>query len=219
MDKKNIDHGFEVNNGFIILFGIFTGGLVIASVLATKIIVVFGLFVPAGILAYSLTFIATDVISEVWGKQPANRVVLAGFVTLVAVSLLIQLALLWPPAPFWKNKESFDTVLGSTIRVILASLAAYLVSQFHDVWLFHILKRATKGRFLWLRNNVSTMISQFIDSFIFITIAFYGVMPVWPLILGQWAVKLVIALLDTPVIYLLVRILKKKTTAPTQKEF
>lgn len=219
MDKNNIDHRFEVNSGFIILFGIFTGGLVIASVLATKIIVVFGLFVPAGILAYSLTFIATDVISEVWGKQSANHVVLAGFITLATVSLLIQLALLWPAAPSWKNKEAFDTVLGSTFRVILASLAAYLVSQFHDVWLFHILKRATKGRFLWLRNNLSTTISQFIDSFIFIAIAFYGVMPVWPLILGQWAVKLVIALLDTPVVYLLVRVLKEKTADPGQKEF
>lgn len=219
MDKNNTNHRFEVNSGFIFLFGIFAGGLVIASVLAVKIIDVFGLFVPAGILAYSLTFIATDVISEVWGKQSANRVVLAGFIMLAAVSLLIQLALLWPAAPFWKNKGAFDSVLGSTFRVIAASLVAYLVSQFHDVWLFHILKRATNGRYLWLRNTLSTMISQFIDSFIFITIAFYGVMPVWPLIVGQWAVKMAIAVLDTPVVYLLVRILKGKTADPAQKEF
>ena len=209
----------EKDKGFIILFGIFTGGLVIASVLATKIIMIFGLYVPAGILAYSLTFIATDVISEVWGKESANRVVFGGFITLIAVSLLIRLALVWPEAPIWNNKAAFDSILGSTTRVIFASLAAYLISQYHDVWLFHILKKASKGRFLWLRNNVSTMISQFIDSFIFITIAFYGVIPVWPLILGQWAVKLLIALLDTPLVYLLVRILKEKEETQPQKEF
>lgn len=206
----------EKNKGFIILFGIFTGGLVIASVLATKIITIFGLYVPAGILAYSLTFIATDVISEVWGKESANRVVFGGFITLVAASLLIRLALVWPEAPIRNNKAAFDSILGNTSRVIVASLAAYLASQYHDVWMFHILKKASNGRFLWLRNNVSTMISQFIDSFIFITAAFYGVMPVWPLILGQWAVKMLIALLDTPVVYLLVRILKKKTGDPVQ---
>jgi uncharacterized integral membrane protein (TIGR00697 family) len=209
----------EKNKGFIILFGIFTGGLVIASVLATKIIVIFGLYVPAGILAYSLTFIATDVISEVWGKESANRVVFGGFITLIAVSLLIRLALVWPEAPIWNNKAAFDSILGNTTRVIVASLAAYLASQYHDVWMFHILKKASKGRFLWLRNNVSTMISQFIDSFIFIMAAFYGVIPVWPLILGQWAVKLLIALLDTPLVYLLVRVLKEKEEAQPQGEF
>lgn len=209
----------EKNKGFIILFGIFTGGLVIASVLATKIIVILGLYVPAGILAYSLTFIATDVISEVWGKESANRVVFGGFITLIAVSLLIRLALVWPEAPIWNNKGAFDSILGNTTRVIVASLAAYLASQYHDVWMFHILKKASKGRFLWLRNNVSTMISQFIDSFIFIMAAFYGVLPVWPLILGQWAIKLLIALLDTPLVYLLVRVLKEKSEVQPQKEF
>ncbi|MCP5107732.1 MAG: queuosine precursor transporter [bacterium] len=192
------------------LFAVFAGGLVIASVLATKIITVFGLFVPAGVLAYSLTFIATDVISETWGKRLAGLVVFGGFVSLVVVSLLVQVALVWPQAPFWKNDAAFTSVLGSTVRVIIASLAAYLVSQYHDVWMFHLLKRAFGGRYLWLRNNISTMISQFIDSFLFIAIAFYGVMPIWPLILGQWVIKLAIAVLDTPVVYLLVWLFKRE---------
>ena len=118
MDKKSTNQYFEVNRGFIILAAIFVAGLVIASVLAAKIIHVAGLYVPAGILAYSLTFIATDVISEIWGKRLASVVVFGGFIALLVVSVLIQLALLWPPAPFWENQAAFGSILGSTFRVI-----------------------------------------------------------------------------------------------------
>jgi uncharacterized integral membrane protein (TIGR00697 family) len=100
--------------------------------------------------------------------------------------------------------------MGSTSRIIIASFIAYLVSQFHDVWAFHFWKKITGGRHLWLRNNFSTAVSQFIDSSLFITVAFYGVMPVWPLIWSQWLVKLAIAFLDTPIIYGIVWLLRKK---------
>ena len=196
--------GNNDDRAFIILLSIFAAGITIASVLANKIISVFGLFMPAGILAYSITFICTDVISEIWGKQRANQTVLGGFVAIVAVLILIQISLYWPKAPFWNNEAAFQSILGSTTRIMVASVVAYLVSQFHDVWAFHFWKKKTNDRHLWLRNNLSTAVSQFLDSFIFITIAFYGVTPIWPLILGQWIIKIVIALLDTPVVYLVV---------------
>jgi uncharacterized integral membrane protein (TIGR00697 family) len=194
---------------FIILLSIFIGSITIASVLANKIITVFGLFVPAGVLAYSITFICTDVISEIWGKERANHTVLGGFVALVSVLILVQLSLIWPKAPFWTNDEAFGSVLGSTSRIIIASFIAYLVSQYHDVWAFHFWKKVTGDRHLWLRNNLSTLVSQFLDSFIFITIAFYGVMPIGSLIIGQWIIKVAIALLDTPVIYFVVYMIRK----------
>ena len=192
------------DRAFIILLSIFIGSITIASVLASKIIDVFGLFMPAGVLAYSITFICTDVISEIWGKKRANATVLGGFIALLCVLLLVQLSLVWPKAPFWTNEAAFNSILGSTSRIIVASFIAYLISQFHDVWAFHFLKKVTKERHLWLRNNLSTAVSQFLDTFIFITIAFYGVMPIGSLIFGQWIVKMTIALLDTPVIYLVV---------------
>lgn len=196
--------GNNDDRAFIILLSIFAAGITIASVLANKIISVFGLFMPAGILAYSITFICTDVISEIWGKQRANQTVLGGLIAIVAVLILIQIGLYWPKAPFWNNEAAFQSILGSTTRIIVASVAAYLVSQFHDVWAFHFWKKKTNDRHLWLRNNLSTAVSQFLDSCIFITIAFYGVTPIWPLILGQWIIKIAIALLDTPVVYLVV---------------
>ena len=192
------------DRAFIILLSIFIGSITIASVLASKIIDVFGLFMPAGVLAYSITFICTDVISEIWGKKRANATVLGGFIALLCVLLLVQLSLVWPKAPFWTNEAAFNSILGSTSRIIVASFIAYLISQFHDVWAFHFWKKVTKERHLWLRNNLSTAVSQFFDTFIFITIAFYGVMPIGSLIFGQWIVKMTIALLDTPVIYLVV---------------
>ena len=196
--------------GFIIVLSIFVGSIVIASVLANKIISVFGLFVPAGVLAYSITFICTDVISEIWGKQRAKQTVFGGFIALIAVLILVQISLAWPKAPFWKGEEAFQAILGSTSRIIIASFIAYLISQFHDVWAFHFWKKITSDRHLWLRNNLSTATSQFIDSFLFITIAFYGIMPIWPLIIGQWVIKLGIALLDTPVIYFTVWLIRDK---------
>jgi len=195
---------------YTIWISLFVGCITISSILANKIITVMGLFVPAGVIAYSVTFIATDVISEVWGKERAREAVFGGFIALVAVFVLIQVSLIWPKAPFWNNDEAFQSILGSTSRIIIASLTAYLVSQMHDVWAFHFWKRVTNNRHLWLRNNLSTAVSQFLDSFIFVMIAFYGVLPVWPLIYGQWLVKFMIAVLDTPLIYAFVHMMQKR---------
>jgi len=192
---------------------IYSGSLVLAAVMASKIIAVGRLVVPAGVLAYSFTFVITDVISEVWGKEEAQRVVLGGFITLVLVFVLTGISILWPPASFWPHQQAYETILGSSARIMLASLAAYLISQYHDLWAFHLWKRLTADRFLWLRNNVSTMVSQLLDSAVFIVIAFYGEMPLLPLIMGQWVVKVGIALLDTPVVYLVVFLARRKIMA------
>ena len=195
---------------FIILMSIFVGSITIASVLANKILNVFGLFVPAGVLAYSITFLMTDVISEIWGKEKAKLAVLGGFIGLITVLILVQISLFWPKAPIWDQEQAYQSILGSTSRIIVASFTAYLVSQFYDVWAFHFWKNITRARHLWLRNNLSTATSQFIDSFLFISIAFYGVLPIWPLIWGQWIIKLAIAFLDTPIIYVVVWFIRKE---------
>jgi hypothetical protein len=188
---------------YSILLSIYVGSITIASVLSNKIIDVYGLYVPAGVLAYSVTFIVSDVISEIWGKEVAKKTVFGGFVALFVVIILVHLGIYWPKAPFWEGEKAFNLVLGSSGRIILASFIAYFVSQYHDVWAFHFLKKLTWGRHLWLRNNLSTIVSQFIDSSIFIFIAFFGELPVIPMIFGQWVVKIGIAVVDTPIVYLL----------------
>ncbi|BBD08656.1 queuosine precursor transporter [Desulfovibrio ferrophilus] len=200
---------------YTLLVSLFIGGLVVAALISSKIITVFGMAVPAGVLAYSLTFAASDVIGEVWGKERAGEAVFCGFATLVMTSALAWLAVSWPGAVFWTNQEAFASVIGNTPRIVAASLIAYAVSQKHDIWLFHLLRQRTKGRHLWLRNNLSTMASQLIDSTIFVTIAFWGILPVGEVILGQWLVKLMIAAIDTPLVYAAVQALRGKTLPAT----
>ncbi len=194
---------------YTLLVGLFVGGLVSAAIISCKIITAFGIAFPAGVLAYSITFAISDIVGELWGPKVATDMVVAGFVALVCATIICWLAVIWPAAGYWQNQPAFASVIGSTPRIVAASLLAYVVSQKHDVWLFHVLKKRTSGRVLWLRNNLSTAISQLMDSAIFVTVAFWGVMPVGEIILGQWIIKLLIAALDTPVVYAGVYMLRK----------
>ncbi len=124
-----------------------------------------------------------------------------------------QLAIKLPAADFWvENNDAYKVVLGIVPRIILGSLCSYTVSQYHDIWAFHFWKKLTKNKFLWLRNNLSTITSQFIDTLIFVTIAFYGSVPnniLISMVIGQFLIKLLIAIVDTPIVYLLVFWLKR----------
>jgi uncharacterized integral membrane protein (TIGR00697 family) len=204
--------------GLMALAGLLSGALAISAVLANKIIMIWGLTLPAGAVAYALTFPVTDLAGELWGRRQANWLVGFGFMTLVVVYGLIQLALALPAAPFYAHEQAFHQVVGGTARIIMASLAAYLISQFHDVWAFQFWKRLTGGRHLWLRNNLSTVSSQFLDSVVFCFLAFYGLLPVWPLVLGQFVIKLLVALADTPLVYLAVYLFRRSGVAPVNAE-
>lgn len=183
--------------------------LVISNVIAGKIMSVGGMFAPAAVLCYSLTFAATDTMAELWGKERTKFVVNVGFFVTVLSALFIRLAIAVAPAPFWENQGAFELVLGSNLRIVLASLTAYLISQHHDIWAFTFWKNKTGGRHLWLRNNLSTGVSQLLDTFLFITLAFYGTgAPVLSMIAGQYVIKLLIAVADTPLVYALVYMTK-----------
>ena len=120
---------------------------------------------------------------------------------------------LLPPAPFWEGQSAYESILGMVPRITLASMIAYLVSQHHDVFAFHFWRQKTKARFLWLRNNASTMVSQVLDTGVFIPIAFWGTVPTGILVdmlLSQYIIKLAIAAGDTPFCYMLVGLLKGK---------
>jgi len=188
---------------------LFLASLLLANILASKIVLVGGLILPAAIILYPLTFLFTDVISEVEGKKSAHDLVIAGFYLSCVMVFVLFIGKLLPPAPFWQHQDAYEVILGSTPRIVTGSMIAYLISQNHDVWAFHWWKEKTAGRHLWLRNNLSTMASQLIDSTLFIVIAFGGVYSwrvIGTMIASQYAVKLFIALVDTPFCYILVRL-------------
>lgn len=193
------------------LLGIFVVSLIVANIVSAKIVSFWGLVIPAAIVAYPLTFLITDVIGEIWGKEMANRAVKIGFICQLISLVLIGLSILLPVAPFADNQAQFVGIMKSSFRVVAASLVAYLVSQSWDVWLFHKLKEKCNGKHKWLRNNASTLTSQMIDTAIFITIAFWGVVPnIWVMILSQYLIKAVYALLDTIPFYLLTKNIDKQ---------
>lgn len=195
----------KTNKNLILLNGIFLTSLLIANVLSAKIVTIAGAVIPAAVVAYPLTFLMTDLIGEIWGKEQANQAVKIGFICQLISLVMIGLAILLPVAPFADNQAEFKAIMSQSFRVVAASLVAYYCSQSWDVWVFHkIREKSTANK--WIRNNVSTMTSQIIDTAIFITIAFIGTVPnIWVMILSQYGIKCLYALLDTIPFYLLTR--------------
>ena len=196
---------------FLLLSCCFVVLLVVSNIIASKIIMVGSLVGPAAVICYSLTFALSDTIAEVWGKERTRLVVNIGFFVTILSAVFIRIAIAMPAAPFWESQGEYALILGSNFRIVVASLCAYLISQHHDIWAFAFWKNKTGGKYLWLRNNFSTGVSQFIDTSLFIVLAFYGTgTPLVALIVGQYIIKLVIAVADTPLVYLFVYLIKKK---------
>lgn len=171
--------------------------------------------ISVGILPYPITFLITDLISEIFGKKKANQVVIAGIFASF-FSLLIVYTASAAPATEWSpvNNEMFSDVFGNTIVAVFASMMAYLLAQFVDIQVYHFWKRITQGKYLWLRNNFSTFSSQFIDTFTVVLLLcsfgeiawsrFYG------LVIAGFLFKVMIALFDTPLLYLFVYIIRRR---------
>ncbi|MEM7673648.1 MAG: queuosine precursor transporter [Verrucomicrobiota bacterium] len=195
---------------FIILLTVFIAVLSILNVISGKLFELpfFGMTISAGIICYWLSFPITDVVSEVYGRGRAQLLVWMGFWANLIVLLLSYFAVKLPPSDFWGNQEAFATTLGSVWKIVLASLLAYLAAQSHDVWAYHFWKSKTNGKHMWLRNNLSTVSSQLIDSLVFNGIAFYLLGELSTIeflkgVVGYWLLKVVIAALDTPLVYTL----------------
>lgn len=196
------------------LFALIVFNLLLCNIQVMKTIELFGLTTTLGNILYASVFLSTDMIGEFHGKKDAQKAVMLGFVTLLMMVGYMQLALLFQPAADDFAQPHLSALFGFMPRIALGSLAAYLLSQMHDVWAFHYLKKKTGGRHLWLRNNLSTMTSQLLDSVVFCVIAFYGLFPtavLMEIVISTYIVKLLVAALDTPFLYLAKRIFGKKT--------
>jgi uncharacterized integral membrane protein (TIGR00697 family) len=188
-------------------FAVFYGGMVcIAGVLGNKQAALGPLAVEAGIFAFLLLVVTSSAVAELHGRETANRLVLFGFVPLL-ISLALTLLVLAVPASASMEPErlaAFETIMKATPRIWLGGIIAYGISQLLNVTIFSRLK-GEGGRLLWLRSGVAGVLSQIVDTLLFITIAFYGVFPIGQLLLGQMIAKVTLsALLVPPLIYLFV---------------
>ena len=203
---------------YIILAGIFIASLVTCNLIANKFVTVdlgFKVFiVSAGILPYPLTFLVTDLISELYGQRKANLVVFSGFIASMFVLLFLWLGGQFNAIPSSiVGDDTYNMVFQNAWRIIAASMVAYLFAQFIDVKIFHFWKKLTNGKHLWLRNNGSTVASQLVDTTLVICILFVGVWEtnqILSAIVDGWLFKMLMAFIDTPIIYGIIHLLKGK---------
>ena len=203
---------------YIFLCAIFISSLVTCNLIANKFVTVdlgFKVFiVSAGILPYPLTFLVTDLISELYGQKKANIVVFSGFVASMFVLLFLWLGGQFNAIPdSIVNDDTYNKVFQNAWRIIAASMIAYLFAQFIDVRIFHFWKRLTNGKHLWLRNNGSTIASQLVDTTLVVMILFVGVWEprnIISAIIDGWLFKMLMAAIDTPIIYVIIHLLKGK---------
>ena len=205
---------------YLILGALFISSLVVSNLIFQKFFYwdFFGIYtfeISVGILPYPITFLITDIISEVYGKRKANQVVTAGIFASFFSMLIVYVAGN-VPATEWSpiNNTLFNTVFGATAIAVLASMMAYLLAQYIDIQIFHFWKRLTKGKHLWLRNNFSTFLSQFVDTFtvLFLLCSFGKIS--WSLfsvlLASGFLFKVMVAVLDTPFLYAAVYALRKR---------
>ena len=188
---------------------IFIAALVVCNLIANKFITIdlgFKTFViSAGVLPYPITFLITDILSEIYGKKKTARIVWAGFgasLFVLGVLLLAQQFTAIAGSPV--DDETFNKVFGNSWRVIFASMTAYLCAQLIDVRIYHFWKEKTAGKHLWLRNNFSTVFSQLVDTTLVVCVLFLGVRShseIIQFILDGWLFKILCAFIDTPLLY------------------
>ena len=196
------------------LYALIVASVITANIQVMKTVQLFGMVATLGNVLYGSIFFTTDILSEIYGKKAARRGVWLGFIGMTLMTVWMQIGLKFIPDASDFAQGSMDTIFGLMPRVAAGSMVAYLVSQHHDIFAFHFWKNKTKGKALWLRNCVSTMVSQAIDTVIFCFIALWGLFDtgIWLQILATtYFLKWLVAVVDTPFIYLAKRWSKRVT--------
>ncbi|HYV33476.1 MAG TPA: queuosine precursor transporter [Candidatus Limnocylindria bacterium] len=187
--------------------------ILFANITASKIIM-FDLgftpiFAPAAVLIFAVTFLLTDIVNEKFGRAETQRMIFIAFCSQIVLILFSYLIVHATSAPFFTNQAAFEAVFGYVPRIVFASLAAFLISENADAYIFAWFKNKTQGKHLWMRNAFSSLPSMILDSTVFITLAFYGgAVPILGLIIGQTTIKWLIGIIDIPFMYLAKSVMK-----------
>jgi uncharacterized integral membrane protein (TIGR00697 family) len=196
---------------FVAVVALFITALIVANIIAVKLVNIAGLLLPAGTIIFPISYICGDVLTEVYGYRRARQVIWLGFACNLLAVAAIWVAQVLPGASFWTAQDAYVTILGFTPRLLAASFCAYLVGEFANSFVLARLKVLTAGRLLWLRTISSTLVGEGLDSLVFITIAFTGIVPASAIattIVTQWLFKSGYEALVTPVTYAVVNFLK-----------
>lgn len=188
------------------LIGLYVAFVLISNIIAYKIVAFdFGFitfFATSATLVFSVTFLLTDIVNEKFGRKETQKMIFIAFITQIAVAFFIWLAIQLKPAPFWPDQEIFTKIIGFAPRIMLASWIAFLISENADAYIFSWFKKLTHKKHLWMRNVFSSIPAMALDTIIFVTIAFYRVQPLLPLITGVLVIKWIVGVVDVPFMYL-----------------
>jgi uncharacterized integral membrane protein (TIGR00697 family) len=196
---------------FIVLAAFFVTALVVSNIIAVKLVQISGRVFPAGLVIFPLSYLLADVLTEVYGFRAARAVIWLGFACNLLAVGAIQIAIALPAAPFYEQEQAYEDVLGTTWRIFVASLTAYVIGELANAYVLARMKVATGGRFLWTRTIGSTIVGEGLDSTIFITIAFAGTgAGLLNPILTTWAIKVGYETVATPLTYAIVNHLKRR---------
>ena len=197
----------------VVVTALFVTSLLTANIVAVKLVAVGGLVVPAGVVIFPLSYIFGDVLTEVYGYRQARRVIWLGFLCNLVMVVAVWVGQVLPPAMFWEGQAAYEQILGFTPRLLVASFTAYLVGEFANSYVLARLKIATRGRWLWTRTIGSTLVGEGLDSLVFITLAFAGVIPtvegLLSTVVTQWLLKTAYEVVATPLTYAVVTFLKR----------
>lgn len=189
-----------------LLIGLYVAFVIMSNIMAVKIAKFdFGFvsfYATAATLIFSVTFLMTDIVNEKFGRKETQKMILIAFVAQIATAFFIYLTISLDSAPFWNLQNEFVQLIGLAPRIMVAGWIAFLISENVDAYIFSWLKKLTNGKHLWMRNVFSSIPSMALDTVIFVTLAFYGIQPLAPLILGVLVIKWLVGIVDIPFMYL-----------------
>lgn len=203
---------FEYSKYFLIVMSVSITSILISNVTSIKVIKLGSIMLPASALLFPITYILGDVIAEVYGFKKAKLVILIGFLCNAFMVLYFQIAIKLPPSDTWTLQECFSSVLSTTPRMFIASLCAYLFGSLSNAYIMQLLKKITRGKYLWVRTIGSTIVGEFLDTIIFSSIAFAGNMPfdvLLTMMVCQFLWKVLYEIISTPFTYYVIGKFKK----------
>lgn len=208
-DKKQTN---TFSKHFVIISSISIASILISNITSTKLFNIGNIILPSSALLFPITYIIGDIIAEVYGYKKARLVIILGFICNAFMVVFLALSISLPPADTWTNQEAYELILGTTPRMFIASLSAFLLGSLSNAYIMDIIKKITKGKMLWIRTISSTIVGELFDTLIFVLIGFIGVVnsnAIMTMIICQFLWKVSYEIIATPLTYLAINRYKK----------
>ena len=212
MKTKDKQKNQSYSKYFVIITALSIAIILTSNVTAGKLINIWKFILPSSVILFPISYIIGDIVAEVYGYKKAKMIIFLGFLCNAIMVSFFALAIVLPHPESWQDQEAFKSILGTTPRIFIASLIAFLAGGLSNAYVMSFLKKITKGKKLWVRTIGSTIIGEFLDTFLFVFIGFFGIVDsniIFTMIISQWIWKVSYEVFATPITYFVINIYKK----------